>query len=223
MFDDLGDAIADVARSGARAALLDAAGPDFCFGGDIVPWPEMTARGLRTAAGNGQRLGAIADPDRGRNPGSILRRRFELDAFMQGAGFTARLTSAIDYEMWEKWVLLATVGGITCLMRGNLGEVVAAPGGPSFILSLFEEVVSVVKAVGQAPQAAFVENTRRMLTTPGSPQTPSMFRDLQQGSPIEGDQIVGDLIARGEKAGVAAPLLSAAYAHLSVYQHRLAT
>jgi 2-dehydropantoate 2-reductase len=61
-----------------------------------------------------------------------------------------------------------------------------------------------------------------MLTTPGSPQTPSMFRDLQQGSPIEGDQIVGDLIARGEKAGVAAPLLSAAYAHLSVYQHRLA-
>ena len=191
--------------------------------------------GKNSVAGGVCKVATTVDPDGrivqlaefqelayGERDGTVSARMEELDAFMQGAGFTARLTCAIDYEMWEKWVLLATVGGITCLMRGNLGEVVAAPGGPSFILSLFEEVVSVVKAVGQAPQAAFVENTRRTLTTPGSPQTPSMFRDLQQGSPIEGDQIVGDLIARGEKAGVATPLLSAAYAHLSVYQHRLA-
>jgi 2-dehydropantoate 2-reductase len=49
-----------------------------------------------------------------------------------------------------------------------------------------------------------------------------MFRDLQQGGPIEADQIIGDLLARGAKAGMATPLLAAAYAHLSVYQQRLA-
>jgi 2-dehydropantoate 2-reductase len=49
-----------------------------------------------------------------------------------------------------------------------------------------------------------------------------MFRDLLEGSPIEADQIVGDLIARGQTAGVATPLLSAAYAHMSVYQQRFA-
>ena len=237
----------DAVLLAVKAYSLDAAIEDFAAaigpGTSIVPVLNgmrhidvLDARfGKHSVAGGVCKVATTVDPDGrivqlaefqelayGERDGTVSARMEELDAFMQGAGFTARLTCAIDYEMWEKWVLLATVGGITCLMRGNLGEVVAAPGGPSFILGLFEEVVSVVKAVGQAPQAAFVENTRRTLTTPGSPQTPSMFRDLQQGSPIEGDQIVGDLIARGEKAGVATPLLSAAYAHLSVYQHRVA-
>jgi Ketopantoate reductase PanE/ApbA C terminal len=48
-----------------------------------------------------------------------------------------------------------------------------------------------------------------------------MFRDLLQGSPIEADQIIGDLLARGAKAGIPTPLLAAAYANMSVYQDRL--
>jgi 2-dehydropantoate 2-reductase len=48
-----------------------------------------------------------------------------------------------------------------------------------------------------------------------------MFRDLSRGAPIEADHIIGDLLARARRAGVAAPLLGAAYAHLSVYQNRL--
>ncbi len=57
--------------------------------------------------------------------GAVSARMEALDAFMRGAGFDARLSRSIEYEMWEKWTLLATVGGITCLMRGNIGEVVA--------------------------------------------------------------------------------------------------
>jgi 2-dehydropantoate 2-reductase len=47
-----------------------------------------------------------------------------------------------------------------------------------------------------------------------------MYRDLLQGSPIEADQIVGDLLVRGRKARLSTPLLAAAYTHLSVYQNR---
>ena len=46
------------------------------------------------------------------------------DAFMQGAGFDAKLSSTIEREMWEKWVLLAALGGVTCLMRGSIGETI---------------------------------------------------------------------------------------------------
>ena len=35
-FAELGETIAEIGRSGARAALLSAEGPDFSFGGDIV-------------------------------------------------------------------------------------------------------------------------------------------------------------------------------------------
>ena len=79
-----------------------------------------------------------------------------------------------------------------------------------------------MSAVGEAPKPAFLEGVQKTLTTPGSTQSPSMFRDLLEGSPIEADQIVGDLIARGAEAGIATPLVSAAYAHMSVYQRRLA-
>jgi 2-dehydropantoate 2-reductase len=167
-------------------------------------------------------LAKFQDLAYGERNGSVSPRMEELDAFMQGAGFDARLSRTIEYEMWEKWVLLATLGGITCLMRGNIGEVVAASGGMSFVLSFLDEVVSVVSAVGQAPNAAFVETARVALTTPGSTQAPSMFRDLLQGNPIEAEQIVGDLLARGARAGVATPLLAVANAHMSVYQRRLA-
>jgi 2-dehydropantoate 2-reductase len=49
-----------------------------------------------------------------------------------------------------------------------------------------------------------------------------MYRDLEKGRPIEVEAIVGDLVARGQSAGIMAPLLTAAYAHLSVYQNRIA-
>jgi 2-dehydropantoate 2-reductase len=49
-----------------------------------------------------------------------------------------------------------------------------------------------------------------------------MFRDVQRGRSIEVEEIIGDLLRRGTKAGIAAPLLSCAYTHLVVYQNQVA-
>jgi 2-dehydropantoate 2-reductase len=166
-------------------------------------------------------LAAFQELAYGERDGSVSSRMEELDAFMQGAGFEARLSGAIGYEMWEKWTMLATLGAITCSRRGG-HAVVAAPGGSSFILGILDEVVRIVSAVGEAPTGPFLESARETLTAAGSTQSPSMYRDLQEGAAIEADQIVGDLLARGGKAGVPTPLLAAAYAHMCVYQQRLA-
>ncbi len=55
-----------------------------------------------------------------------------------------------------------------------------------------------------------------------SVQTSSMYRDLEKGYPVEACQIIGDLLKRAQKAKIAAPLLSAVFVNLSVYQNRLA-
>ncbi len=146
----------------------------------------------------------------------------QLDAFMQNAGFAARLSPDIELEMWEKWVMLASMAGVTCLMRGSIGEIVAAPGGSDFVNRFLDEVAAIAAAAGRAPGDSYLAQTRALLTTQGSPLTASMFRDLQQGNPIEADQIVGDLLARARKAGVPAPLLAVAYTNLAVYQSRVA-
>ena len=48
MVDELCEIVNVVGKSEARAVLLRAEGPDFSFGGDIVPWPAMSPRELRT-------------------------------------------------------------------------------------------------------------------------------------------------------------------------------
>jgi 2-dehydropantoate 2-reductase len=155
--------------------------------------------------------------------GAQSLRTDRLDAVMQGAGFDARLSPTIEREMWEKWILLATLGGITCLMRGTVGEIEAAPEGLDFVQRFLDEVVRVVMAVGHPPSDDFMTSARALLTAKGSTQTSSMYRDLQKGSPIEADQIIGDLLARGRRAHVPTPLLAAAYSHLSIYQSRLSS
>ncbi|HEV2676138.1 MAG TPA: 2-dehydropantoate 2-reductase [Aliidongia sp.] len=153
--------------------------------------------------------------------GESSARTARLDQAMQGARFDARLSPTIERQMWEKWVLLASLGGITCLMRGPIGEIAAAPGGIQFAEGLLDEVVAVVTAAGHAPSEEFLTATRPLLAQQGSSLTSSMYRDLIKGHPVEVEQILGDLLARARTLGVATPLLATAYTHLSIYQNRL--
>ncbi|MDE2516214.1 MAG: ketopantoate reductase family protein [Rhodospirillales bacterium] len=154
----------------------------------------------------------------GEMDGTSSARTEALHALMDGAGFLSRLTPHIAREMWEKWILLATLGAITCTMRGNIGEVASAPGGVAFATGILDEVLAIVNAAGIPPSEGYAETVRSLISQKNSQQSPSMYRDLSAGLPIEAEQIVGDLVARGAAKGVAAPLLSAAFVHLSVYQ-----
>ena len=125
--------------------------------------------------------------------------------------------------MWEKWILLAAAGAITCLTRGTIGEVEACPGGASFALQMLDEIVSIVTTVGEPPSEAFLNSARQQLSMKGSPSVSSMYRDIQRGRPIEVEAIIGDLVRRSQKSSITAPLLSVAYIHLLVYQNRVAS
>jgi len=126
----------------------------------------------------------------------------------------------IMQEMWEKWVLLATLASSTSLMRAAVGRILAAPGGRDFILGVCDECIAVAKSAGFAPREAFLTRTTGMLTTEGSPLTASMFRDIKAGARVEADHIVGDMIARGDAAKVPVPKLRIAYTHLKAYENQ---
>lgn len=188
------------------------------FGSDSVVGCVCKIVATLDPEGNAVRMSPLHDLAYGERNGSVSERTQRLDAFFKNAGFDARLSPVIEREMWEKWVLLASLGAVTCLMRSPVGAIVAAPGGTQFIEATFDEVVAIVRAVGVAPSTTFLDTARSQLTAAGSGFASSMYRDLQKGSPVESDQIIGDLLERGRSASIAAPLLSAAYAHLSIYQ-----
>jgi len=47
-----------------------------------------------------------------------------------------------------------------------------------------------------------------------------MLRDLEGGGRVEGDHILGDLLARAERAQITHPILALAYAHIKAYEER---
>src|SRR5690606_29077027 len=49
----------------------------------------------------------------------------EIARVLTGAGFDGRVSDAIVQEMWEKWVFIAALAGITCLMRAAIGDLVS--------------------------------------------------------------------------------------------------
>jgi 2-dehydropantoate 2-reductase len=157
----------------------------------------------------------------GERDGEITPRLKTLDTTLQGAGFDARLSPDIMQAMWEKWVQLASLGAITCLMRGTIGEIVAAPGGAELSNDVVNESVAVATACGYKPSQNVVSKHAAAMTAPGSSLTSSMYRDLRKGAPVEADQILGDFIERGAAYGVAMPLLTASFVNLRVYQDRL--
>src|SRR5882757_9136577 len=170
------------------------------------------------------RIVQLADFQRlvyGERNGETTPRPKALDATLQGAGFDARLSPEIMQVMWEKWIQLASLGAITCLMRGTIGEIVAAPGGADLSIDVVNESAAVATACGHKPSEKVLSRHAAAMTAPGSSLTSSMYRDLRKGAPVEADHILGDFIQRGDAHKVATPLLKAAFVNLRVYQDRL--
>ncbi len=144
-----------------------------------------------------------------------------IDDALHGAGFTARLSADIMPAMWQKWMMLSSLGAMNCLMRGTVGEIVGAPDGVDFADDLLAETAAIAAAAGYPLRKEAKAFIRTLMTTPGSGFSSSMYRDLQAGQRVEVDAIIGELTRRADLLGVAAPLLKLALLNLSVYQNRL--
>ena len=171
--------------------------------------------------GSIEQMGDTQSLSYGEIAGGVTDRVEQLDHALTGAGFEARLSRNIVREMWEKWIFLATLGGITCLLRGTVGEIEAAPGGADLARQLLTECSTVATTSGHAPTPDSSARIQAAVTAHGSVATSSMYRDLTAGKPIEADHIIGDLLVRARKLSVPTPLLATAFVHLEVHQNRL--
>lgn len=150
--------------------------------------------------------------------------KYRVDEFAKstsGAGFDAVPSENIILEMWEKWVFLATLAGMTCLTRASVGDIVAV-GGVDMTVSLLEECRAIAKDSGWMVRPEFMARAHAVLTANGSPMMASMLGDLERGGPTEAEHILGDLLKRRrEIEGADRSLLRLAHVATSAYAHRL--
>lgn len=130
------------------------------------------------------------------------------------------LSDTIMLSMWEKFVMLTSMASVTCLMRARVGDIMETAEGEAITLETLDECVQVATASGYAPREKVVAQSRALQTERGSLFSASMLRDIEKGGLIEGEHIIGDMIARAKKLGVATPNLRLAYCHVQAYEHR---
>lgn len=173
-------------------------------------------------AGTVLHLNDMQTLDFGELDGGRSARTDAIAAAFATSRFSSRASENILQAMWEKWMFIASLAGITTLMRSCVGDIVSA-GGQDLALALLDECAAIATHNGFAPAAASLERGRAMVGAAGSPITASMFKDIERGAPTEAEHIVGDLLRRGAAApGADRSLLRVAYVHLKTYEARRA-
>ncbi len=142
-----------------------------------------------------------------------------LARLMEPAKFDARHSPHIIQDMWNKFVMIVVVAGMTTLMRGSIGDIVEARDGTALIGATLQECAAVA-AAGHGQDTQALAGLRAWLTEKGSTFSSSMLRDIERKGAIEADHIVGDMLARAEAAKHPAPMLRTINAALQTYQAR---
>ena len=140
-----------------------------------------------------------------------------MDEALRAASVDTIFSENIIGELWEKWLLLSTLGAFCCLARGDTQQALTAEGGEALLRGLFSEVLTTITADGYQPRPAVTAKILELLSNPATPMTSSMYRDLCQGFDIEAEQVIGDLVKRAARNGVSVPLLNAVNVNLQVY------
>ncbi|GAA3565316.1 ketopantoate reductase family protein [Amycolatopsis ultiminotia] len=196
-------------------ALVARFGEERVLGGVAVVMTTVDAEG------DSRRLFDLQSLTYGVRSGEAPRELAAVHETLSGAGFDATLSPDIVGQMWAKWVFIASLGAVTALMRGTIGEVADQPGGIEFAEAVVAECAAVAEAAGHPVPAARLAGIRADASEPGSGRAPSLYRDLTAGSGVEGEQIFGDLVDRARKLGAEVPLLELVRLNLRVHQARV--
>ncbi|GAA3700820.1 ketopantoate reductase family protein [Arthrobacter ginkgonis] len=236
------DLVIIAVKAGSLAPVLDqiapAVGPDTLilpFLNGMAHMPELNLRfgaervlgGLVrvvttvTDSGAIHQLKPIATMDFGPQDGMATGKLEEIREQLDVPGYELTFATDIVDAMWKKWAFITAAGVVTCLMRGSIGDIMAA-GGQPFIDQVIAETERVAAAAGHEVTATEHAATVHMLTEPGSVFTSSLYRDVAAGLPHEGEHLLGHFAATAAGFGLEVPLTSLALLQLRTHDRAMA-
>ena len=135
----------------------------------------------------------------------------------RSAGIEVEYADDINRVLWEKFVFLVAMSGVTALARQPLGVVRADSDLRAALAASMRETVAVAAAQGVVFDDGFVD--RQMGFVDGLPaeMRSSMLNDLVAGNRLEAPWLAGAVVRMAAAAGLAAPVSSTIYAAMKPY------
>ncbi len=128
-----------------------------------------------------------------------------LEACLAG-GIKAELSDDILREIWQKFVFLAALSGLTTTIRKPVGPIRENAQTRSLLRDVMREVVAVGRAHGVNLAEDYAEVRLKLADDVAYDMTSSMHHDLERGNRLEVRWLAGAVVELGHSKGVSTPL-----------------
>lgn len=129
-----------------------------------------------------------------------------------------RYSEVIKKDMWEKYLFISALSGITSLMRSPIGPIRSTPAGKQAIQAVIEEVIKISKTMNAPIDSDMNIVLMEKINSMGYDMKSSMQRDVEKGNPTEVDHFYKYLLDSSVKDKLETPNLQLIYANLKVYE-----
>jgi 2-dehydropantoate 2-reductase len=140
-----------------------------------------------------------------------------LHAACASAGIEARIVPGIYKAIWEKYVFLASMSGITALTRLPIGPLREHPDSRLLIRQLLTEVAAVGTAKGVGLDVDTVDKLLARMDGLPRDMIASMLGDLERGNRLELPWLSGGVVELGKTLHIPTPAHSMVVAALTHY------
>lgn len=149
--------------------------------------------------------------------GSRSARAQAILSVFEEAGIPAELSDDPGRVLWEKFLFLAPLAGITAVTLAPVGAVRDTPEAWRMLVEAIEEVDRVARARGINLPPDAVERTLEAVRRAPADMKSSMQQDREKGRYLEVDALSGAVVRLGAEAGVSTPVHRYLHACLAVH------
>ncbi len=149
--------------------------------------------------------------------GTPSERCRELERLFRNAGIDAEQLENIQRVMWEKWIFICGVGGMTAYARQTIGEILADGSLKEMLQNVIHEAGEVARSKKIHDFVGIEERTVAHCLRLPPHGTSSMHYDVTHGKRVEVEALNGAVVRFGKNAGIHTPANEKIYNELKKY------
>jgi 2-dehydropantoate 2-reductase len=139
---------------------------------------------------------------------------------LRRAGIDSEMRPDIQVALWEKFIFICAMSGVTAMTRLPIGRIMACPESRTLMRGTLAEVEAVAHARGIAVASDYGDRMLAYMEGLHPAIRGSMAHDLAVGGRLELSTLNGTVVRLGKAHGIPTPLNGAIYAVLRPYEDR---
>jgi 2-dehydropantoate 2-reductase len=136
---------------------------------------------------------------------------------LEGSEIPAEFNRDIQKTLWNKFLFIATMAGVTTLSRQTMAELMPRTEWRRVIIGCMREIEATGRASGVNLDPQIVDSTIQYIEGSLEQMHASMHADIMAGRPLELEPLNGALVRAGEAVNVPTPINNVIYAMLKPY------